>query len=92
MADVAQSAGDDEPERNRETEAEGERLTALLKSHALQIFEHCESVQIVATLHKPDRGTRVINWGEGNYFARYGSAKEWVVKQEEQMRVEQRPE
>ncbi len=47
-----------------------------------------DSIQIVATKsermseHKTDGGTRVIQMGAGNYYARFGSMKEWVIKEE----------
>ena len=32
-------------------------------------------------------GTICVQHGEGNWFARYGSVREWVIKREAEMRV-----
>jgi hypothetical protein len=49
-----------------------------------------DSVQIFATRHEPGEhdGTIAINKGAGNWFARYGQVKEWVVKTEEYSRID----
>lgn len=73
-----------------DTEALGDRLQRIVKSHAVQMSEHFDSVQVICT-KSHENGTLHVAWGEGNWFARYGSVKEWVVKREEGMRVEERP-
>lgn len=67
----------------------GEELERIVKSHVAQLSEHFDSVQIVCT-KQHEGGTIVVPYGEGNWFARYGSVKEWVVKREEAMRMELR--
>lgn len=53
------------------------RLEAALQA----LSEHFDAVQIFATITDPD-GTRTHEVGSGNWYARYGHVKEWVVKQE----------
>jgi len=65
----------------------------ILQSFVSQLAEHFDTVQVICTRRLPEEGGTIIaDRGAGNWYARYGSLKEWVVKQEEQMRVEQRPE
>ena len=79
--------------RSEYEERHEKRDLDLLKSHATRLAEHFESVQIFCTRHMPSEvdGTITAAWGEGNWFARYGSVREWVVKEEERMRVSVRP-
>lgn len=48
------------------------------------LIEHFDTVQIFVTRYAPeeDCGTVNINYGAGNWFARYGQVCEWLVKQE----------
>jgi hypothetical protein len=72
-------------------ETEEERRTKVLRSHAAQLGEHFPSVLIVVTVHDPDNGTHLRSETEGNWFACYGSVKEWVTREEEKTRVAARP-
>lgn len=58
------------------------RLETILKQHALQLVEHFDSVQIVCT-KRHQSGTLIVPRGEGNWYARYGSVRDWVLRQEE---------
>lgn len=81
------SDADDEAMEDRQRDLD------IIKSHAAQLAEHFDSVQIFCTRHAAEHdGTINAQWGEGNWFARYGSVRDWVVKKEEEMRVEVRPE
>jgi hypothetical protein len=66
----------------------------LLKAHVAQLMEHFESIHIFATRHMPAEldGTVQVQWGGGNWFARYGQIKSWTIKQDEDFRVSMRPE
>lgn len=50
--------------------------------------EFFDTVQIFATRFQPGEdddpsaGTVNLNWGSGNYFARSGQVREWIVKQD----------
>lgn len=50
--------------------------------------EHFDSVHIFCTRHEPgtEDGTVNISWSAGNWFARYGQIKEWIIKAEERTR------
>ena len=48
-----------------------------------QLGEHFSSVQIVATVEDGE-STTMFHDGVGNYYARYGSVKEWVAIEEAQ--------
>ena len=62
---------------NKETEL------AIVKSHANQLAEHFESVQIFVTRHIGDeQGTVRINYGSGNAFARYGQVRQWLIQED----------
>lgn len=60
-------------------------LEEILKRHALQLVEHFDSVQIIAT-KRHQAGTLIVPRGEGNWYARYGSVRDWVLRQEEDSR------
>jgi hypothetical protein len=51
--------------------------------------EHFDSVQIFATRHESTTldGTLSITKGTGNYFARYGQIREWILEQDEATRM-----
>ena len=60
----------------------------MLKRHSEQLSEHFDCVQIFACRHIPAElnGTRIANYGSGNWYARYGQVKHWVIEHEEQTR------
>lgn len=71
------------PQDDDDGESTGDREMQILRSHALQLHEHFESVQIIVTRHDVEEdGTVLAHHGEGNWFARYGSVKEWLLKLE----------
>lgn len=76
-----------------ENQEQEDRDTAIIKSHVAQLSEHFETVQIFCTRHMPAEldGTVCVQWGAGNWYARYGGIKEWVFKREEEFRVQVRP-
>lgn len=61
-----------------------------VRAHVNQLKEHFDSVQIFCTKPSlaPDGGTVSINVGAGDFFARYGKAREWVLKEEHNFRAE----
>lgn len=67
-----------------------EQDVELLKSAALNLGEHFDTVQIFATRHQTeteeDTGTVNVNYGVGNWFARLGFVKDWVLRQDEYTR------
>lgn len=69
---------DDNPERDQ----------AILRNHVAMLAEHFDTVQIVATKSVQDNGTRRHTEGAGNWYARYGSVKEWITREEHRERVQ----
>lgn len=64
----------------------------LLEAHAARIMEHFDSVQIVATRFDGEsQTTDVFRAGGGNYYARLGSMKEWLINEEERLRLDVEP-
>jgi hypothetical protein len=63
-------------DRNRELD--------IVKRATLGMMEHFDTVQVFATRHDPhgEGGTVNIQWGQGNWFARYGHIRNWVNIQE----------
>ncbi len=50
--------------------------------------EHFDSVQIFVTLHEPTKGgTIAICNGSGNWHARYGQVRGWVIREDEGFRA-----
>lgn len=64
----------------------------MLEKHANELAEHFDSVQIFVTRHEggEKNGTVNASQGAGNWFARYGQVKSWVIKQDECAREEVR--
>jgi hypothetical protein len=78
MTDAIDTTSDDDPE---------ERDMERIKRACTLLIEHFDSVQIIATRHAPDEdGTIHASWGEGNWYARYGSVREWLLKKDEASR------
>ncbi len=74
-----------------ENEENEERDTAILKSHVSRLMEHFDSVQVFCTRFDSENDQTIsINRGDGNWFARSGQVREWLIKQDEQSRSEQR--
>lgn len=59
-----------------------------LRKHVEQLGEHFDSVSIFCTRHEPETedGTIQISDGCGNWFARYGQVREWLLRSEERSR------
>lgn len=61
----------------------------LIQKHVSALEEHFDTVMIFATRHDPAEagGTEHCSMGGGNWYARFGQVKEWVIRQEEMARV-----
>ena len=66
----------------------------LLHQAADQLIEHFDSVQIFASRHDManDDGTLDCTAGRGNWLARRGQVREWMLKQDEASRADARKE
>lgn len=60
----------------------------MLKRHCEQLSEHFDTVQIFCTRHMPAEldGTRTLNYGSGNWYARYGQVRCWTLEHDEEHR------
>ena len=78
---------DAETDERDDEDEQDEREMAVMKSHVAQLSEHFDVVQILASRHV---GATTTNWqfGAGNWFARYGLARMWLVREEEEARRE----
>lgn len=54
-----------------------------------QLQEHCDSVQVFATF-RYDGETAGISVGSGNWYARLGQIKDWLLRLDEQAKCETR--
>ena len=63
-----------------------ERKLAILDKHCIQLSEHFDSVQIIATQFSPDSGTRIISKGFGNWYANVGAVSDWLDSKREETR------
>lgn len=60
---------------------------AVLDRHVAQLREHFDAVQIVAVKHINDsEGTISYSNGAGNWYARTGLMREWLLKIDERER------
>lgn len=55
------------------------------------VIEHADSVQVLITFSE-NGVTRSYENGRGNWFARYGQMRQWVIKEEEKFRIEENME
>lgn len=60
-----------------------EKDMAIIKSHVNQLMEHFDSVHIFATRDHKKGVTMNIQEGLGNWYARYGQVREWLLCEEE---------
>ena len=65
----------------------------MLRKACETLGEHFDTVHIFAGRHDPAEagGTVTCRWGSGNWYARYGQIKEWVICQEQQFRNSTKP-
>jgi hypothetical protein len=55
----------------------------LLKDHTSKLMEKFDTVMIFTTRHEPGTGGTVhAQWGSGNWYARYGQVREWLLREE----------
>lgn len=61
---------------------DAEQDLEMVKKAAEKLGEHFDTVQILTTRHESGKegGTVNINFGVGNWFARYGLARDWIVR------------
>jgi hypothetical protein len=69
---------------NPQSEQDLERVQIAVNGLA----EHFDTIEVFCTRHEGGMvdGTVNIHWGAGNYFARYGQIKQWMVSEDEDTR------
>jgi hypothetical protein len=60
---------------------EGEAVEPVKRSCAF-LLKHFEHVQVFAQRRTRDGSTETVAWGEGNYYARFGQVRQWVIGEE----------
>lgn len=60
-----------------------------VKDAAATLMEHCDTVQIFVTIHDVEV-THAYQTGRGNYYARLGQIQEWLTREDESSRDDQR--
>ncbi len=55
-----------------------------------KLGEHCESVQLFVTYPEGNGETAGYSVGDGNFYARLGQTKEWLIRQDEYTRTHAR--
>ena len=62
----------------------------ILQSHVNRLMEHFDSVQILVTRLKHDGSTMSGACGAGDVYARIGKTRDWLVREDERTRNEER--
>ena len=73
--------------------SEQEQELEMLVKAARNLSEHFDSVQIFASRYQPNDGegtTLTMDSGVGNWHTRYGQVREWLIKADEQGRIDER--
>lgn len=65
-----------------------DRELEIIQQHVDALGEHFETVQIFVTRHDAaiEEGTISATLGSGNWLARYGQVREWIIKSDERAR------
>lgn len=60
-----------------------------VQDHVNKLLDHFDTVQIFVSRHMPAEldGTVTCNRGGGHWNARYGQVREWLVYEEERIRL-----
>lgn len=64
-----------------------ERLDKCIAKAIAELGELCDAVQIFVS-YPVDGNTGTLHTGSGNWLARYGQVKEWLIKEEYRMHLE----
>lgn len=75
------------------SESSREEELEMLAKAARALGEHFDSVMIFASRYQPNEGegtTLTMNSGVGNWHTRYGQVREWLIKADEQGRIDER--
>lgn len=79
---------DDAPDATHDI---GETLAEVVDRMVKRLRQHCDAVQIIAVKYdNSDDQTYTVTNGGGNWQARYGAMKGWVIRADEGCRVDAR--
>lgn len=67
--------------------AQNQRDIELVENALNVLSEHFDSVSIFVNRHEGD-GTEHLSAGRGNFYARIGQVKEWLLQEEHKSRLE----
>jgi hypothetical protein len=77
-----------EPDMDRHDE-----LETIVEQHISELMKHFDAIQVFVTLHDNGSGeTESFDAGDGNWLARFGQVREWIISKEELMRAKSRRE
>jgi hypothetical protein len=62
----------------------------MVRKHLSTLSEHFDTVQVFVQRTASEGGTMTLHLGTGNWYARYGQVREWIIKREEEARIESR--
>lgn len=64
-----------------------DRHQKIIASHAVQLGEHFDSVQIICTRYDGVSGQSYKASAQyGNWYTNYGAAREWVAEKDQELR------
>jgi hypothetical protein len=71
-----------------------EQQQSVLRKAAHDLGEHFDTIQIFVTTHQPAElgGTMHGSLGVGNWYARYGQIREWLIRTDEDAKCSVRHE
>jgi hypothetical protein len=74
------------------TEEQMERVKALVKKAVQELGEHVDTVRIFVTVASDDDSHAHCSYtqGGGNFYAQRGQVQEWLIREDEQCRIEER--
>lgn len=80
-----------DPEDSDET-PEQKRLTKLVDDACSDLSEHFDSIRIFVTMpSETSNHTANYSAGRGNIYAQIGQVREWLIRDDERTRVQERP-
>lgn len=70
---------------------ERERIIKLVDDAASSLLEHCDSVRIFVTMPSQDTALNTASYssGRGNYHAQVGQIKEFIIRDDERIRIDE---
>jgi hypothetical protein len=73
-------------------EADADDVGAFVAEHVQAMMARCDTVQVFVTVHTADgqdTRTYALHAGDGHWHARYGQVREWLIRQERRMALQE---